>query len=61
VDLLSVILHELAHQLGGKDLDADLFPGHLLADAIAPGERRLPEWRSLDAVFAENEIFSDML
>jgi hypothetical protein len=61
VDLLSVILHEFAHQLGGKDLDADLFPGHLLADAIAPGERRLPEWRSLDAVFAEDELFRDLL
>ncbi|MCA9069926.1 MAG: VCBS repeat-containing protein, partial [Planctomycetaceae bacterium] len=42
VDLLTVILHELAHELGGVDLDASEFPEHLLADRLEPGQRRLP-------------------
>ncbi len=61
VDLLSVILHELAHHLGGEDVDAERFPNHLLADSIAPGQRRLPELSSLDAVFAEEDLFANLL
>ncbi len=61
VDLLSVILHELGHQLGAKDLDADLHPNHLLADTIAPGQRRLPDQHFLDALFSSEDFFSDLL
>jgi len=61
VDLLSVILHELAHHLGAKDVNVDHFPNYLLADAIAPGQRRLPELSSLDVVFAEGDLFANLL
>ncbi len=60
VDLLSVILHEFAHQLGGQDLNGDSFPNQLLADTIAPGERRLPMLSSLDAVFAGDDLFQNL-
>jgi hypothetical protein len=61
VDLLSVILHELAHHLGADDLDAALFPDHLLAGTIAPGQRRLPDLSSLDWVFAQENLLTNVL
>jgi hypothetical protein len=53
VDLLTVILHELAHQLGGSDFDAGEFPNHLLAETLAPGQRRLPQAEDLDLLFSD--------
>lgn len=61
VDLLSVILHEYGHQLGGEDLNGEHSPHHLMADRIAPGQRRVPALHSLDAVFAGTDLLADLL
>jgi hypothetical protein len=42
VDLLTVLMHELGHQLGYADLSATRSPGHLMAETLSTGERRLP-------------------
>ncbi len=58
VDLLTVIIHELAHVLGASDETADLDPASILADRLAPGIRRLvreEDLADLDLAFhAEN-------
>jgi hypothetical protein len=50
MDLLTVVLHELAHLAGRGDLDPQAHPADLMAEALAPGTRRTP---GLDAVFAD--------
>ena len=61
VDLLTVLLHELAHQLGGTDLDAGEFPNRLLADSLPPGQRRLPNSEDLDNLFANGDVLNELL
>jgi len=40
---LTVVAHEMGHVLGLPDLDLVEHPGDVMADALAPGIRRLPE------------------
>lgn len=61
VDLLSVILHELGHQLGGEDRNGEEAPQHWMAESIAPGQRRVPTLQSLDALFAGSDLLEDLL
>ncbi len=61
VDLLTVILHELGHQLGGVDLDSHDSPGHLMADTLAPSERRLPRQEELDELFSQKAFLNRLL
>lgn len=49
VDLLTVIIHELAHVLGLPDISADLDPDHILADRLPVGVRRTPSEEDLAA------------
>jgi fibronectin type 3 domain-containing protein len=42
VDLLTVVSHELGHELGLPDLDTQANPGNVMDDTLAPGVRRLP-------------------
>jgi hypothetical protein len=42
VDLLTVVSHELGHELGLPDLDTQSHPGNVMDDTLAPGVRRLP-------------------
>jgi hypothetical protein len=51
VDLLTVVMHEMGHALGLPDIAT---PGStdLMAEALAPGMRRLPSMADVDAVFA---------
>jgi hypothetical protein len=49
VDLLTVVLHEMAHLAGRPDEDGDAAGGDLMAEALAPGVRRT---QALDAVFS---------
>jgi hypothetical protein len=42
VDLLTVVSHELGHELGLPDLDTQTNPGNVMDDTLAPGLRRLP-------------------
>jgi hypothetical protein len=59
VDLLSVVIHELAHVLGLPDLDSDLYPDHVLADHLAPGIRRVvgeDDLAGLDLVFQSEDL-----
>ncbi|QDU23876.1 pre-peptidase C-terminal domain-containing protein [Urbifossiella limnaea] len=42
VDLLTVVMHELSHELGLADLDPTANPADLMAEALDVGVRRLP-------------------
>jgi hypothetical protein len=39
MDLLTVVMHELGHELGLPDLDAAAHPGDVMAEGLAPGVR----------------------
>jgi sugar lactone lactonase YvrE len=39
MDLLTVVMHELGHELGLSDLDPATHPGDLMAEGLAPGVR----------------------
>jgi hypothetical protein len=43
VDLLTVVMHELGHQLGLADLDPAAAPHDLLTESLGTGTRRLPD------------------
>ncbi len=60
VDLLTVILHELGHQLGGEDLSVIDHPENVLAESLTTGKRRLPN-TDLDALFADGEELGSVL
>jgi hypothetical protein len=40
VDLATVLTHEFGHLVGWSDLDAEQYPGHLMAGELGVGERR---------------------
>jgi len=42
MDLLTLVMHELGHELGLEDVSVASDPHHLMAENIAPGVRRLP-------------------
>jgi fibronectin type 3 domain-containing protein len=42
VDLLTVVCHELGHELGLSDLDTNANPSDVMDATLAPGMRRLP-------------------
>ncbi len=60
VDLLSVILHELGHVLGLEDLAADEHQGHVMAETLAPGIRRVPDEHFLDELFASDDLMDSL-
>ena len=60
IDLLTVILHELGHHLGGEDLDVETYPDHFLADRLSPGQRRLPKPEDLDLLFANPNLLGSV-
>lgn len=61
IDLLTVILHELGHHLGGQDLDIENHPQHFRAETLAPSQRRLPKSEDLDLLFADADLLESML
>ncbi len=52
IDLLTVVEHELGHELGLPDVDPLSHPSDLMAATLAPGVRRQPATQDLDALFA---------
>jgi len=52
IDLLTVVMHELGHQLGYADLDTEAANGSIMSDLFANGERRLPTSTSTAPVVA---------
>ena len=61
IDLLTVLLHELGHHLGGEDLDASTHPEHFLADRLSPGQRRMPKPEDLDLLFLNANLLESVL
>ncbi|MCA9067458.1 MAG: VCBS repeat-containing protein [Planctomycetaceae bacterium] len=58
VDLLTTLLHELSHHLGADHVDD---PTHLLAETLAPGQRRLLSPEDLDRLFSEDVLLDSIL
>ena len=52
MDLLTVVEHELGHELGLPDADSLSHPSELMAATLAPGIRRQPTTQDLDILFA---------
>ncbi len=52
MDLLTVVEHELGHELGLTDVDPLTYPSNLMAATLAPGVRRQPTIQTVDALFA---------
>jgi hypothetical protein len=42
IDLLTVVMHELGHELGLDDISADVLAHDIMTQTIASGTRRLP-------------------
>lgn len=51
MDLLTVIMHEMGHELGLPDLDPATNPFDLMAESLAAGVRRAPSWMDWDTAF----------
>lgn len=60
VDLLTVLLHELGHQLGVADLDIMHDPDNLMTASLPTGKRRLPD-EDLDNLFANSDALGSVL
>ena len=52
MDLLTVVEHELGHELGLPDLNPLSNPSNLMAATLPPGVRRQPTTQELDTLFA---------
>lgn len=52
MDLLSTVMHELGHELGLRDVDADENPGSVMSGTLEAGQRLLPSPEVLDAIYA---------
>jgi hypothetical protein len=52
IDLLTVVEHELGHELGLPDVDPSSNPTDLMASTLPTGVRRQPSTQDVDAVFA---------
>lgn len=60
VDLLSVIVHELAHQLGFDDLSPSIAPNSVLAESLSVSVRRATK-ENVDDLFADGDLLSELL
>ncbi|MCA9070785.1 MAG: hypothetical protein KDA84_17770 [Planctomycetaceae bacterium] len=54
-------MHELFHQLGAKDQDESLDPGHWMAETLASNQRRLPNSEEIDKFFTDPEFFEHVM
>jgi hypothetical protein len=61
VDLFTVILHELGHQLGLEDLDPATDPHNLMTGTLNPGQRRLPDPNALEILFAGDSFLDHLM
>ena len=60
VDLLTVLTHELAHQLGFGDLNPLLAPNSLMTATLPSSVRRSTK-DQIDELFADDELLGDLL
>ena len=60
VDLLTVLFHELSHELGAEHTSAGDHPD-LMNETLIPGQRRLPSTEDLDQIFANGNMLADVL
>nr|MDQ3330494.1 FG-GAP-like repeat-containing protein [Planctomycetota bacterium] len=60
VDLLTVITHELAHQLGFDDLNPAVAPNSLMTGTLGVSVRRATK-ESIDDLFASNDLLNELL
>lgn len=60
IDLLTVVLHELFHELGHEDRDSAEHPHHLMAETFVPSRRRMPQPSDLDHLFANNDLLAPL-
>ena len=56
VDLLTVVMHELGHELGLDDVDPSAAPADLMAETLTAGVRRLPAGLSAAVVPADGKV-----
>jgi hypothetical protein len=56
VDLLTVVMHELGHELGLADVDPAGAPADLMAESLGVGVRRLPAGPAAAATTATVEL-----
>ncbi len=61
VDLLSVILHEMGHQLGLSDLDPAIDPHSMMTGIYNPGQRRLPDSSVVDILFGNGDLLDYLM
>ena len=61
VDLLSVILHEMGHQLGLSDLNPATDPHNMMTGIYNPGQRRLPDSSVVDFLFGRGDLLDYLM
>ena len=61
VGLLTVLFHEIGHQLGLSDFDGGIHPNNFMAETLTPAQRRLPRQEDFDQLFVPGDDLDELL